>query len=236
MSIDTEPRAARTGRTHRHRAPAPAEPGVAATPAPPRLPGRRNPRWIAFGVLALCLGGLLAYAVYARVSPETTVLALSGTVYRGEVLEAADLTTVTLHGDLAGATVPAGAEAAVVGKRAVFDLPQGSLLAPSSVADAAVPPIGSAVVGLRLATGRAPSALLLPASPVRVVALPPATGTDDRKDPLAGKTYAGRVVDQSPGADGTSVVVNLEVAAEQAPTIALLGAQERVALVRDAGR
>ena len=235
MSIDTEARTSRIGRPHRRRGPA-AEPSPPPTPAPPRLPGRRNPRWIAFGVLALCLGGLLSYAVYSRVSTETTVLALAATVYRGEVLEAADLTTLTLHGDLAGPTVPVGAEASMIGKRAVFDLPQGSLLAASSVADAAVPQVGSAVVGLRLATGRAPAGLLLPASPVRVVALPPATGADAAKDPLAGKTYAGRVVDQVPGADGTSVVVDLEVDAGQAPTIALLGAQERVALVRDAGR
>ena len=236
MSVDTETRVEPTrARPDRARRPPTDAPGTTpATPAPARLPGRRNPRWIAFGVLALCLGGLLAYAVYSRISHETTVLALVGTVYRGEVVEAADLTTVTLHGDLSGQTVAAAEQASVVGKRAVFDLPKGSLVGPGSVADAAVPKAGSAVVGLRLATGKAPSALLVPSAPVRVVALPPATGSSS--DALGGKTYLGRVVDQSPGADGTSVVVNVEVEAAQAPTIALLGAQERVALVRDAGR
>ena len=234
MSVDTHPRTSRLPGARRRDASA-AEPAP-ATPVPPRLPGRRNPRWIAFGVLALCLGGLLSYAVYARVATERTVLAVAGTVYRGEVVEAADLTSVTLHGDLTGQTVPAEQRSSVVGKRAVFDLPAGSLVGPASVTDAVVPRTGSAVVGLRLATGKAPAALLVPAAPVRIVALPPPSNGTGSSDALAGKTYLGRVVDQTPGPDGTSVVVDVEVTADQAPTIALLAASERVALVRDAGR
>ena len=214
----------------------PAADGPPPVPVPPRLPGRRNPRWIALGVVAICLGGLLAYAVYARVSTETRVLAVTSTVYRGEVVEAADLTTVVLHGDPPGPTVAAADQASVLGKRAVFDLPSGALLAPGSLAASALPDTGRSVVGLRLATGRAPASLLVPAAPVRIVALPaPANGTG-AKDALVGKTYAGRVVGANPGADGTSTVVDVEVDAGQAPTIASLGAQDRIALVRDAGR
>ena len=210
--------------------------GAPGIPVPPRLPGRRNPRWIALGVVAICLGGLLAYAVYARVSTETRVLAVASTVYRGEAVEASDLTTVVVHGDAPGPTIGAADQAGVVGRRAVFDLPAGSLVAPGSLADAALPDTGRSVVGLRLATGRAPVPLLVPSAPVRIVALPaPANGTGAR-DSLVGKTYAGRVVGATPGADGTSTVVDVEVDAGQAPTIASLGAQDRIALVRDAGR
>jgi hypothetical protein len=205
-------------------------------PVPPRLPGRRNPRWIALGVIAICLGGLLAYTVYARVSTETRVLTLSSTVYRGEVVEAGDLTSVVLHGDPPGPTVALADQASVVGRRAVFDLPAGSLVAPGSLTDTTVPDGGRSVVGLRLATGRAPATLLVPSAPVRIVALPaPSNGTGGA-DALAGKTFAGRVVGSAPGADGTSTVVDVEVDAGQAPTIASLGAQDRIALVRDAGR
>lgn len=235
MSVDVDP--PRTdARPSRRR---PSRPGGGAappTPAPPRLPGRRNPRWIALGVIAICLGGLLSYAVYAKVSTETRVLALATTVYRGEVVEASDLTTVVLHGDPPGPTVGAADEASVLGKRAVFDLPAGALVAPGSLADTSVPDGGRSVVGLRLATGRAPATLLVPSAPVRIVALPaPANGTG-AKDSLDGKTYAGRVVGSTPGADGTSTVVDVEVDAGQAPTIASLGAQDRIALIRDAGR
>ena len=230
MAVDVEPTRARSRRGPRGA----TEP--AATPAPPRLPGRRSPRWIALGVVAICLGGLLSYAVYARVSTETRVLALSTTRYRGEVVQAADLTTVTLHGVPPGPTVAAADEASVVGRRAVFDLPAGTLVAPTSVADAAMPDTGSSVVGLRLETGRVPASLLVPSAPVRIVALPPPANGSGGSDALAGKTYAGRVIGSSQGADGTSTNVDVEVDAGQAPTIASLGAQDRVALVRDAGR
>ncbi len=234
MSLEVEP--ARNGSAPSRRRPSRSTgDGVPATPVPPRLPGRRNPRWIALGVVAICLGGLLSYAVYARVSTETRVLALASTVYRGEVVEAGDLTTVVLHGQPPGPTVSATDQATVVGRRAAFDLPVGSLVAPASLTDSALPGSGRSVVGLRLATGRAPVSLLDPSSPVRVVALPaPANGSGAR-DSLVGKTYAGRVVGSTPGADGTSTVVDLEVDAGQAPTIASLAAQDRIALVRDAG-
>ena len=234
MSLDVE--ATRNGSGPSRRRPSRPSPDAAATtPVPPRLPGRRNPRWIALGVVAICLGGLLSYAVYARVSTETRVLALAATLYRGEVVEAGDLTSVVLHGQPPGPTVSVADQATVVGKRAAFDLPAGSLVAPASVTDTALPGDGRSVVGLRLATGRAPATLLDPSSPVRVVALPaPANGSGAR-DSLVGKTYAGRVVGSTPGADGTSTVVDLEVDAGQAPTIASLAAQDRIALVRDAG-
>ncbi|MGI3786055.1 MAG: hypothetical protein ACRYG2_35365 [Janthinobacterium lividum] len=210
--------------------------GASSLPVPPRLPGRRNPRWIALGVIAICLGGLLAYAVYARVSTETRVLTLASTVYRGEVVEAGDLTTVVLHGQPPGPTVSAADEASVVGRRAAFDLPAGALVAPGSLTDTSVPDGGRSVVGLKLATGRAPATLLVPSAPVRIVALPAPSNGTGANDSLVGKTYAGRVVGADPGADGTSTVVDVEVDAGQAPTIASLGAQDRIALVRDAGR
>ncbi len=233
MSIEVDP--SRNGTRPSRRKPARSGPDGSSTPVPPRLPGRRNPRWIALGVIAICLGGLLAYTVYARVSTETRVLAVATTVYRGEVVQAADLTTVVLHGQPPGPTVGAADEASVLGKRAVFDLPAGTLVAPGSLSDSALPDAGRSVVGLRLATGRAPATLLVPSAPVRIVGLPaPANGTGAR-DSLVGKTYAGRVVGATPGADGTSTVVDVEVDAGQAPTIASLGAQDRIALVRDAG-
>lgn len=231
MSIDTDSRTA---------ARPPARTASPPVPSPvdalPRLPGRRNPRWIAAGVVALCLGALLSYAIYARVASETTVVAAARTVYRGEVLERADLTTVLLRGGTLADTVPAADLERLVGQRAVFDLPSGTVVAGAAVAASAVPAEGRAAVGLRLVTGRAPEALLLPSAPVRLVALPPASTDAAADDQLAGKTYAARVIDHVPGADGASLVLDLDVDEAQAPTIALLGAQDRLAVVRDAGR
>ena len=202
----------------------------------PRLPGRRNPRWIALGVLALCLGALLSYVVYARVAAEATVVAAAATVYRGEVVERGDLTTVRVRTGSLPTTVPAADLDDLIGQRAVYDLPEGSVLAAASVAETGVPAAGRAAVGIKLASGRSPEALLLPSSPVRLVALPAPSAATTAGDELAGKTYTARVLSQVPGADGTSILLDVEVDQAQAATIALLAAQERIAVVRDAGR
>lgn len=235
MSIDLDPRSLVRKRTG-------AAPGVPeasplpATPEPPRLPGRRNPKWIALGVVALCLGGLLSYAIYSRVATDTAVVAISQTVYRGELIEEADLTKTVVQGTSFPDAVRAERLTELVGQRAAFDLPAGSVVSGGSVTTTTVPVDGRAVVGVKLDLGRAPAALLLPSSPVRIVALPPADTGAGKADKIAGKTYLATVIDQSPAPDGTSILVNLEVDAGQAPTIALLAAQDRIAVVRDPGR
>src|ERR671917_2429722 len=109
------------------------------TPPPPRLPARRNPKWIALGVVALCLGGLLSYVIYARLANETTVLSVAQTVYRGEIIETADLTTITLQGSTIPHGVPADDLASIVGKRAATDLVAGSVLVASAVTEETIP-------------------------------------------------------------------------------------------------
>jgi SAF domain len=234
MTIDIEPRKVTRREGAAHRSPAASSPATtsAATPEPPRIPGRRNPKWIALGIVALCLGGLLSYVIYARLATETTVVSVAHTVYRGEVVETSDLTTITLQGSTIPQAVPARDLATVVGRRAAADLVAGSVLVASAVTDETIPAAGRAVVGLKLSPGRTPTSLLLPSSAVRLVALPPENGTDK----LAGDTFTARVIDQSNGADGTSILVNVDVAADQAAAIAQLAAQDRIALVRDAGR
>jgi hypothetical protein len=231
MSIDLDPQTV----TRPPGVPAPAAAAPVSTPEPPRMPGRRNPKWIALGIVALCLGGLLSYAVYAKVATESSVVAIKQTVYRGELIQADDLTRIVIQGDAFPNAIPASRMAEVVDRRATFDLPAGSIVSADSVTDATIPQPGRAVVGLKLASGQAPAALLLPSSPVRLVALPPAGAEAGGADKLAGKTYLAHVIDQAVDADGTSILVNVEVAAEQAPTIALLAAQSRVAVVRDPG-
>ena len=199
------------------------------------MPGRRNPKWIALGVIAICLGGLLSYVIYSRVATETAVVAIAQTVYRGETIEAGDLTTITLSGGSVEKAVPAGELQNLVGKRAVFDLPEGAVIPSTAVADVALPAEGRAVVGLKLEAGRAPTSLLLPGSLVRLVALP-APVDAQASDKLVGTVYVAAVVDQAPAADGTSTLVNVDVSAKQAPTIAMLASQDRLAVVRDADR
>jgi hypothetical protein len=234
MTIDIESRKTRTSaKMRKSKAPSATESPV--TPQPPRMPGRRNPKWIALGIVALCLGGLLSYMIYARVASETAVVAAAHTVYRGETVEQGDLTTITLRGGSLPQAVPAASLADLVGKQAAYDLVEGSVIGSTAVVEQAIPAEGRAIVGLKLAPGRAPSNLLLPSSLVRLIAMP-AAADSSTTDRLEGSIFIGRVVDQSPGADGTSILVNVDVEAGAAPTIAMLAAQDRIAIVRDAGR
>ena len=234
MTIDTDSRTARTSeKTRKSHAAATAESPV--TPQPPRMPGRRNPKWIALGIAALCLGGLLSFVIYARVANETAVVAAAHTVYRGETIEQGDLTTITLRAGSLPQTIPAARLADLVGKRAAYDLIEGSVIGSTAVVEQAIPAEGRAIVGLKLVPGRGPSNLLLPSSLVRLIAMP-AAADSSTTDKLEGSIFIGRVVDQSPGADGTSILVNVDVEAGAAPTIAMLAAQDRIAIVRDAGR
>lgn len=232
MSIDIEPRSAGPAAPSGTPVSGPTRPP--STPATPRLPGRRNPKWIALGVIAICLGGLLSYVIYSQVATEAAVVAAAQTVYRGEVIERDDLTTVTLRRGAVAAAIPAAKIDDLVGQRAVFDLAKGSVVSNVAVGTVVIPPAGQSVVGLKLSGGRAPNSLLLPDSPIRLVALP--VNDTAGQDKLAGSVYVARVVDQSAAADGTSTLVNVEVASAQAPIVAALAAQDRIAVVRDAGK
>jgi SAF domain len=234
MTIDTKPRtAASAGKTQKQNA---ASTALPVTPQPPRMPGRRNPKWIALGIVALCLGGLLSYVIYARVASETAVVAAAHTVYRGETIEQGDLTTITLRSGSLPQTVPAARLTDLVGKRAGFDLIEGSVIPSTALVAEAIPTEGRAIVGLKLAPGRAPgNSLLLPSALVRLIALP-AAADDSTTDKLAGSIFVGRVIDQSSAADGTSIMVNVDVEAAAAPTIAMLAAQDRIVIVRDTDR
>ena len=232
MTLDIQPRSATRPKQARKK-PAPQADKSHATPQPPRLPGRRNPKWIALGIVAMCLGGLLSYVIYARVATESTVVAAAHTVYRGETIEHADLATITVREGSLPHAIPASQLQDLVGQQAAFDLVEGSAIISTAVTAAATPAEGRAIVGLKLPPGRAPGSLLLPASRVRLIAMPADSSTSGG---LAGTIFVGSIIDQTPAADVTSILVNVDVEAAAAPTIALLAAQDRIAVVRDAGR
>jgi len=233
MTIDIEPRTAASSSSKARKPKEASAAGQPATPQPPSLPGRRNPKWIALGIVALCLGGLLSYLIYARVATESAVVAAAHTVYRGEVIDQADLATITVRGGTLPHAIPAAELTDLVGKRAAFDLVEGSIILSTAVSETAIPVEGRAIVGIKLAPGRAPSNLLVPSSRVRLIAMPSAADSST-SDKLAGTIFVGSVIDQSQAADGTSTLVNVDVEAAAAPTIAMLAAQDRVAIVRDA--
>lgn len=218
-----------------------AEPGTsgpsaaADVPTPPPVRGRRSPKWIALGVIAICLGGLGAFFLYNELSQAQTVVAVANTVYRGSVVEAADLTTITVGKTPGVATVPAEQLESLVGQRAVADLVAGSLLSEGAIAATTIPAADHAVVGVQLVAGRAPVGFLQPSSLIRLVAIPPEGAEAGYKDAYTGMIIKASVIDATPAPDGLSIMVNVDVPSDKSAAAALLAARNRLVVVRDAG-
>lgn len=217
-----------------------------ADPLP--LRSRRSPRWIALGVVAVCLGAIASFFLYSHLVQSEQVIGVRQTVHRGEVIAAADLGLVRV-GDTGGVkTVPAEQLDDVIGKVAGFDLVQGSLLPAGAVTSTLPPDKGNGVIGIQLPVGRAPNGFLAAGSPVRLVVLPAdaaVNGTsDDRGGGAAGGTVdsdvtdvgtiAAVVVNAQQGDNG--VFINLELAADEATRAASYAAQNRIVVVRESER
>lgn len=207
-----------------------AHPLPSLTAARSRLRLRRSPLWLLGGVLAICLGGLASAFLYLAVADTEPVLTANRTLYRGEVIEAADLSVVSVAAGVDLRTVPGDRLHDLVGHAAVTDIPAGSLLVEGAVGDPGIPP-GLARVGLRLAGGRLPGGELLPGTPVLVVALPAAATSDADAAALPPSVQATLIGPGVAQPDG-SLVVDVTVPAERAEQVARLGAADRVALVQ----
>lgn len=197
-----------------------------AAPAP--LPARRNLRWILAGVIAICLGGLGAAVLYMSIADAHSVVRVNRTIYRGEAVQAADLGAVSLGSAVGIDTVPAERAGDLVGKTALVDLPQGSLLVPGSVGEPELRP-QEARVGLRLAAGRLPVSALPPGTPVLLVPL----AKDAQSQPEGASVQATVATAPTVQVDGASIL-DVSVPAAEAERLARLAASDLLVLVRRA--
>ncbi len=197
-----------------------------ATPAA-RFRARRNVRLITAGVLASCLGGLGAAVLYTSLTDTDSVVVLRRTVYRDQVITAADLGDIALASGPGLDTVPADLLGDVVGRTALVDLAQGSLLTRGGFG-APVVDRGAVRVGLRLGPGRLPATELPPATPVLLVAV----SADASPADATREAVTASVPSALP--DG-STLVDVTVPVGAAVEVARLAAADELVLVRQAG-
>lgn len=201
-----------------------------STPGAPVRRYRRRPALIGLGVGLLATCGTGA-AYLAQSSGDTVpVLAVTDTVHRGEVLDAARLTTARAAPDPALRPVAAGELSAVVGQRAATDLPAGTLLTEAALTAADVPAAGQSVVGVAVTEAQLPQAELVPGDHVRVFGTP-SLGDAPSSDPP--RSVAATVVSVSGVLDSGHVVVDVVVADDVAGTLVAKVATGRVAIVLD---
>lgn len=136
---------------------------------PPNTRRTRLPE-LALG-LAMMIGFALTAVLWHMNSTEKQpALALSRSVDRGQVIEAADLRIVYLASDDRIAHLGKDEAATVIGRIAVSDLPKGILVTRANVADRVVLGAEEGVVGLALDPGQVPAPVLVPGDLVNVVA------------------------------------------------------------------
>ena len=199
-------------------------------PAPKtRVRVRRNVRWLAAGILAVALGGLGTWALFSTIADTRSAIKVTSTVYRGQIIQANNLTVVSIGRNTDVPVVSGDSLNAVVGQAARTDLPAGGLLVDKSYGAPALAD-GMALVGLKLGAGRIPVTALKPGTSVAVVAVPAANAQASEVPRTVTGTLASA---PTVGADG-SYLVDLEVGVADAEQVARLGALGQVALIEKA--
>lgn len=187
---------------------------------------RLDLRWIAAGVLAICLGGLGAALLYANVSGAAPVIVIKQTVLRDEIINADDLAVTSANAPLGVQTVSAEELGDIVGKTAITDLAAGSLLSPQSVGDPVVA-AGTVRLGLRLEAGRLPSGDLPPGTSIRLV---PVAG--DSGNQPSGNGMDALVASVPQRLDDGSTLIDVTVTESLGDRVARLAAANQLALIR----
>ncbi|MCA0250853.1 MAG: SAF domain-containing protein [Actinobacteria bacterium] len=195
----------------------------------PRVRPRRDLRLIAIGVLAICLGGLGAMWLYSAVTDVASVIAVTRTVHRDQIIAAEDLDVIAVPAVPGLTTVSADLFDQVVGRTAHLDLAAGSLLTPRSYGEPIVE-AGRSQLGLRLAPGRIPAGELPAGTEVLLVAV-----SRDGSEPPTGASVLARVSFTGPEQPDGSVLLDVDVPREHAEYVARLAAADQLVVVREPG-
>ena len=204
-----------------------------ASVAPP-VKLRRRPALVVIAVVVTALGCLLGAWAWSATTNTEEVLAATHTIYRGEVIQAADIQRIRVTRDPALAPLPASAYDSVVGHRATLDISAGGLLTPDSTSTTPMPPKGQSVVGISLTPAQVPALPMRGGDKVRIIVTPGdngdgGTGTGIGAPPFTAAVVVDTALDETTG----NTVVNVLVPYADASVLAARAATGHVALVLD---
>lgn len=202
------------------------------TVARPRAPRRGRLVVGAVGLVVMALAVVVFETLVPRAPHSRDVLVASRSIPAGEVITANDLKAITVaSSQLAG--VPASSRDEVVGRTAGLDIGGGQPLVPSDIGGSPGPGPGEAVVGVSLADGRFPAALVA-GDTVVVVDTPGSTGAAPVGATAATpdvELASGQVLSVAGSSDGTSTDVALVVPMAASDAVAAASATDSVSLV-----
>jgi hypothetical protein len=148
---------------------------------------------MAIGLVLMVGFSLAAVLWHMSATDKVPVLALASDLSRGQVIEPGDLRVLYLATDQPVAYLPRAASGELVGRVAVADLQEGTLVTRSHVVARSPLRPEDGVVGLALDPGQFPTIGLLPGDVVNVVTgVPEVTSGEDASAVLArrGEVYA----------------------------------------------
>ena len=202
----------------------------APAPAVWKAPGRLSQSRTAYVALALCLaivGGLLAYFALGS-SAGQQVLVVKGEIKRGSAITADRLGTITVT-ELPEASFKVEQSSNVIGKIATADLPDGTLIVPGAVAEGLGLQANRTIVGVAVEASQAPSRELRAGDRVRVVYTP----ADGNAGTTETQTVAGTVDQVRSDAQKGLIVVDVDLAVQDAPKAARWSSAKAASIVLD---
>ena len=181
------------------------------------------------GVMLVLACGLGSWALYRQAGNRVPVLVAAHDVGRFETIERDDLRVVLVAAEPGAKTIPEGELSKIVGRVAVTELPQGSILSPGQVAQEGQHLVGEdeAVIGARLGPGAFPLGSMPPGTKVLVVVRPGGSDPDSQVREVPG--WVAEVGERNP--NNGSREASLVVAKSSAGDVAAAAAEERIAVV-----
>lgn len=137
------------------------------------------------GVLVTAVFSLGAVLWHLSAIEKVPALAAAAHLDRGEVIDSADVRVVYVSSDDALARLDSSQLDRVVGRVALVEVAEGTLLTPSLVAESAALNAGDGVVGLSLDPGAYPARGLAPGDRVHVVRTADVAGLDAEPSVIA---------------------------------------------------
>lgn len=213
-------------------APETAAPAPPAGPVAPEQVGpvkpRRNMRLVLLGVALAVVFALLAVWAVNRAGEAHSVVIVKEDIRAGDEIQAADLSTTQLRGADGVSTVAAGKLTSLVGKRAVQDMPAGTLVAESDFEQRITPRSGDVIVPVSVTRGQYPSSGLQRGDVVRVVV----TGGGQTIEGLEpGTSFDGVVLSLGDADDKGAMTVDVSIASDDAPSAAAASGTGRIAII-----
>lgn len=217
----------RTDKAPKNGATAKARADAVTALRPPKPPTKKRWGRMAVGLAAALIGSWVFAAMYMSAGDRTEVLVLTSKVNRLETIDRADLRTVRISSDTNAANVPASRIEEIVGRVAVTDLTEGSILTDSQLL-----PVGEkllkpdeAVVGVLLGAGDSQMNLRRGVPVLLIVR--PAPGASGGPVEVTGWVYSSSAEALSSRERPVEVVVPRT----QAGVVSAAGAEKRVTIV-----